>query len=216
MSTAELITTGDVLVTAPSTRAFEVLDKIQAIKNNVEDCFLDLCDLLDEALANDYHLTYGYGNFADWVEDGSGLSMSARQARYLINISRKARALGVGREQLKKIGVSKLKEIFTLDPAEEGDVIRGFLNDAENESIDTVKTKVRKARTGDTTTAAYITLKLEEGVKDVFDEAVELARKNYGSSVNEHGEVSDISVSKAVELICASYLADINNKVNND
>lgn len=216
MSTAELITHNDTLVLAPSTRAFEVLDKIQAIRNNVEDCFLDLCYLLDEALENEYHLTYGYSNFADWVEEGSGLDMSARQARYLINIARKSRELGVDREQMKRIGVSKLKEIFTLNPSDDGETIRGLLAAAEEDSVDTVRTKARKARTGDTTTAAYITLKLEEGVKDVFDEAVELARKNYGSTVNDHDEIVDISVSRAVELICASYLADVNNKVNHD
>lgn len=198
------------LVTEVTVRANEVANQLLALKGNMEANFLDMCDLLAEAQDNNYHTQYGFTSFVNWVEVGSGLDISPRQAFYYTNISRVTKKLNVPKDKLLQIGISKLKEIFSLPAVDKTDEIKGLLDEAPNATIDEIKQKVRGMKNPADASKKFITLKLEEGVKDTFDKAIELARMNYGSTVSD-GEVVDISISKALELICVDYLQDPNN-----
>lgn len=193
-------------------RAFAVRDRLLTLKDSIENNFFDLCELLLEAKEGEYHLIYGFERFGDWVEQGSDLDLSARSAYYYINIGEKARELGLTREMLKQAKISKLKEIFTLEPEENGDDMKRLVESASSSSLEEIKKEVAKAKEkSGVPTAAYMTLKLDPMVKDTVEEAIELARRNYGDTIDEYGEVKDASVSKCVELICVSYLQDPNN-----
>lgn len=198
-------------VVKDSSRATEVLEQLKILKTSMETSFYDLCVLMLESQEQGYHTVFGYGNFADWIESTPELDMSARQAFYLINIAAKARTLGLDRNDLQKVRSSKLKEIFTLDPLQHRDQMVALLDEAENDKLDEVKKKVRALRTKTgQDNFEHITLKVSESVKQAFDEAVELARANYGD-VWINGEPTEAPISKCLEIICINYLNDPNS-----
>lgn len=197
---------------AVSNRAMAVSAQLKSILLMVEDGFLTMCDLLLEAQEKNYSSIYGYATFSEWVERGSGLNISARTAYYYVNIASKTRELGLDREALKKIGISKLKEVLSLDTKDHADDIKGLLASADTDTIDVLKGKVSKIKAKDgQEPSVFITLRLDESVKAIVDRAVKLARLNYGDQVDEHGEVMDASHSKCMELICLAYTQDIDN-----
>lgn len=190
-------------------RASEVRTKLLSIKDQAESDFFDMGDLLREAQEGAYAEMWGYNTFSAWIEQGSGLDLSTRQAHYLIRLSKTASVLGLTRTQLRKVKISSLKEIMSLDVTEFAEQIRELIDVAPTLSLAEVKARVQalKGLEG----VVYFTLKLEKDVKEVVDEALELARKNAGSDVVD-GEVKDISDSRCVELICAEYLTNPNNQ----
>lgn len=211
-----------IIVVDEQHRALEVKQELSKLNSNLQDNFLDMCELLREARDKNYHLYYQdsggeyFNRFDTWVEDGSGLDISARQAYYYIRISEVTEQLGLDKAQLKKIGISKLREIMALDTNKHLDEVKGLIASAADTPLTTVKEKVKAVKKGEASegvqAAAYVTIKLPTEVKEIFDEAVELARKLYGSVKDEAtGEIVDISISKAMELILVSYINDPNN-----
>jgi hypothetical protein len=207
----ELILTGTVDI-AVAARAEQVKNKLVSIRRQVEDHFFDMCDLLREAQDNAYHLVYGYTRFGDWVDATPELDLSARQAYYYINIAKKVDELGITREQIRAVnGISKLKEIFSLEPTDFADQIVTLIEGAASDSLEQVKEKVRQVRADSGKPApCHMTLKFDEHIKDTVDRALELARLNIGDSV-VNGEIVEPSTSLCIEMICASYLQDPNN-----
>jgi hypothetical protein len=193
-------------------RAEDVFRKLHALKSTMEDSFIDTCYLLLESLDNGYHICWGYTRFTDWV-DASDLDMKGRQALYYTNIARKSQTLGLSRDDLKRVKISKLKEIFALDPQDFKDEMLQLVGEAEDSSLEEVKNKVRSLRSASgRPDSVYMTLKFDTDIKELVDEAFELARRNYGDLyVGESGETIDISDSKCLELICQQFLMDPNN-----
>lgn len=194
-------------------RAQEVKEKLLESKSNMEIGFFDMCDLLAEAKEGSYHTVWNYGNFDAWVVQGSGLDISARQAAYAVNVARQAKFLGIRRDELVVAGSSKVKQIMSLNPElHQHDMIK-LIEAADTIPYPDVVSKVKALKDGgsmDDPADKYITLKLDPYVKEIFDEAIELARKIHGDTIT-NGHVHDISISKALELICVSYTQDINN-----
>jgi hypothetical protein len=192
-------------------RATEVAERLTALSASMENGFLEVCDLLLEAHEGQYHSVYGYGRFTDWVVEGSGLDCGARMAGYFVQIAKKARQLGLTREDLAKIRISKLKMIFSLDPLEHGEEMRQYLVAAQTEPLSSIEDKVRALRK-QAGKPNYVTMKIsiEPEAKVVVDDAFELARMQHGSVVRE-GEIADISDGRCLEMISASFLNDPNN-----
>jgi len=207
--------TDTVLVSSQSAvqeRANVVRASLAKANGAIEDGYFDLCDLLCEAQEGSYNHVWGFERFQDWVEQASGLDMSGRQAYYLIQISKKAKELGLSREQLKLIKISKLKAIFSLDSTEFAAQIKTLIEEAPGLSLEEITNRVRSLKgQGET---VYMTLKIEKSVKETVDKALELARRNYGSVMLGH-DATDISVSQCVELIAVSYVQDPNNNPDN-
>lgn len=195
-------------------RAQEVRAALLRIKESIEDNFIDLCELLYEAQQGEYHCVWGYSRFGEWVEQASGLDISARQAYYYLSIARKMKELGLSRELVKQAKISKLKEIFSLEPSEVANEMKTLVAKAvTGASLDEIREEVAviRAKSGGQP-SVYMTLKIELSAKETVERAIELARRRYGSVEDEKtGEVKDASVSKCIELICAEFLADPNN-----
>jgi hypothetical protein len=187
-----------------------VLAKIQNIKSRMLDGMLDLGELLFEARANSYHLNWGFTSFGEWVEQGSGLDMKERSAYYLISITEKSRQLGITREYLRESKLTKLREIFTLDADTHGETIKKLVADSATLTLEAVRDVVT-------------TIKLGEGLDPVIHRtfsfgksayeatikpAIERMTMEYGDTIDAHThEVMDITPGKALEMICADYLA---------
>jgi hypothetical protein len=195
-------------------RAKEVLGLILKAKSALDDGFFDLCDLLTEASDNGYHTVFGYARFGDWVEENPDLDMSARQAYYYVSISKKAKQLGLTRDDLKRAKISKLKEIFSLEPNEHAEEMKQLVGEAAESGLDEIKEKVRQIKVkGGAEDKVHMTLKLDPADKETVQQALELARMIYGDVINQAtGEVTEASDSQCVHLICSQFLLDPNNK----
>ncbi len=205
----------DLIVTgAIHDRAVVVKESLEKIKLTIEDDFIDMCFLIGEARDGEYHKVWGYERFDAWIENGSGLEISARQGYYFANIAKKAGQLGLTKEDLKAVrSSSKLKEIFSLESASSAE-IKGLLEAAKSESLSDIKKKVGAVKNpAAAAPPSFMTLKLEAEVKECVDDALALARLNYGEAMT-NGDVKEISISKCMELICTSYLQDPNNGIN--
>jgi len=195
-------------------RAVAVLNEIEVIKKNVVENVFRLGELLSEIRNSAIYQYWGFDNFGKWVEK-SGLDMSERQAFYLIRIIENAKTLGIDSNNLKKVKLSKLKEIFTLDPAKDAKEIEFLIEKGKTESLDAIREQVQAIQNGPgEDTYTYLNLKISKKAKqEIIDPAIEIARREYGSTVNlETGDPVDISLGRAIELICADYKADPNHQ----
>lgn len=191
-------------------RAWQIQKELVNIKKDLETRFFNICELLTEVKDSNYHNVYGFTTFADWVEQGSELDMSARQAFYYINIYRKIEKLGLGKNIVSSIGVTKLKEILSLPVEQEAD-IKGLLSSAPDTTVAEVKTQVAKAKAKNgEEPVEYVTFRLDPGVKAMVDKAFKLARLVYGEDVIE-GDAVEPTHSKCMELICLAYTQDPEN-----
>jgi hypothetical protein len=95
-------------------RSATVKKQIEKLKLSMGEHRWELADLLSEAHANHYNNDWGFPNFDDYI-DNSNFDMSAREARYHIKINNTSKELGIGRDKLNPVAISKLKEIFRLD-----------------------------------------------------------------------------------------------------
>jgi hypothetical protein len=192
-------------------RALEVKERLSEVKASLEDGFLTMCELLREAHKNAYHTAWGYSRFDAWVEN-SDLDVSPRQAYYYISIASKAERLGLDRSDLAAAKISKLKEIFTLDPAEHGNEMKQLVASAATDGLQAISDKVKEIRrkAGKPEQTTY-NLKLSTEIRETLEQAFELARLNYGDTVDQEGIPRKASDSQCMELISASYIQDVDN-----
>src|SRR6185437_6425653 len=121
-------------LTVSNERAAEVLAKISAIKDGITETAFELGDLLSEVRKNEYHSVWGFPSFGEWLGQ-SGLDMSERTAYYLVKIVDTSKALGISRDQLKAVKMSKLKAIFTLDANEHAEEIKALVAQGETKTL---------------------------------------------------------------------------------
>lgn len=222
MSGADVVIVKDAQVITPGSneeRALEVQERIEGLRHNLLEGMFDLAELLAETRRNEYYRVWGYTNFGQWVEEGSGLDMSERTAFYLINIIEGAKELGIPREQLLVARISKLKDIFSLDRKKHGDKIRALVEKAGDCDLNDIREEVHRIKSGDEALEPYvfITLKIPKSVKEhTVDSAFEIVRRQNGNVQNEQGEVIELSDGKCLEYVCQAYLQDPNNKLEGD
>jgi len=180
-------------------RSTEVLYEIQHLKTTMQESVFTLGELLLEARDGEYHKDWGYNQFKDWIEDASGLDMGWRQAYYLMNIMERAKKLGYTHEDLGRVKMSKLKEIFTV---EDDTRVKELMAGGETMSLEQVKAAVKPDRK-----YSFLNLRQTKEDKETTLEAIEVIRRLHGSVLNEHGDIVDISEGRAVALMAAEILS---------
>jgi hypothetical protein len=187
-------------------RAKEVFTTIKGIKTHLSDNLLTLGELLSEARSNGYAELMGYDSFGSYLE-ATELDMSERQAYYLIKIIDNSRTLGITRDELKASKMSKLKEIFSLDPAVHGNDIKQLVAESADSKLEEVKAAVERIRSdGKTEATTWRNFRVTESQAQVIDQAIEQVKEDYGDVVNgSTGEIENVSDSRAFELICIEY-----------
>lgn len=184
------------IVQLENARAEAVRTQIKQIQGSLKDRTFDLADLLAEAKDNDYPRLWGYQSYKDWL-DNSELDVKLRQADYLIEIVTKSKALDIAREQLRQIKITKLKAIFSLNPAEHADKIRDLINRAVNMSTAEVEQETRALKGLEGEKGTWRNFYFPEAAAAItVDTALEDAKTVAGT------EMSDAS---ALEMICATF-----------
>jgi hypothetical protein len=190
-------------------RASSVLKQIEKLKTSLSDNRWELAELLSEAHERQYHHEWGFEDFDEYI-DQSNFDVSAREARYYIRINNHAKLLAIPRGDLAKVAISKLKEIFTLDPQEHAADIRRLLKLAEKAELREIKDKVRKLKgLSEEEEMTFVNLYVMRSVAEgVIKPAIEEAKLEAGSAQNPDGEYVDISDGRAVEYICTEWMQD--------
>jgi len=183
--------------------------QLQNLQLDMRVNFVDFCRTLYLFQESNCAEKLGYSTFADFCSNQ--LDISASKGHYCIKIAAKAEFLGISRAELVSAKSSSLIDIFSLDETSQGEVIKDLVTQAKTAKVSDIKEKVNKAKSGTDKPNKFLTIKVTEADMVTIEEAIELARKNHGDSLEDSGEVADISTSKALSLICVEYLQDPNN-----
>lgn len=199
------------MISELSTRADIVLSKINSLKSALNENILDLGELLSEVKSKQHYQAWGYDSLDSWIEH-SGLDMGTRHAYYIIKIVDTAKELGIPKDELAKVKMSKLKAIFSLK-GEDKAKIKELVGQAETMPLEDVQKAVQKVKDKDRAweDKTWRNFHLFVSQAEVVDKALERAKMESGSLVDANtGEVVDISDNTALERVCADYLASPN------
>ena len=199
------------IITPEKAKALEVEDKLKKLSNSLESSYVDICYVLADVLKHRVWEYLSYATFGEFTE--ACLGFGQRKGYYCAKIAQTADKLGLTRDQLIAKRPSKVAEILSLDPDSFSKEINQLLDKSSELTLDEIKSAVKDLkRIEGVEPTEFRKYKLVKEDAVLVDQAVELARLNYGSTIGPDGEtVNDISESKALALIAQAYLQDPNN-----
>jgi len=157
-------------------------DKIEDAHKRAHMVYYDMSLGLLEAYENDYAPIWGCANFAEYVE--KNLDMKYRQAYYMVDAGKVIRKLSLPREQVERIGWTKMRAITDFINAKPEDASR-YLDMAERMS----RTQLQAALEGEVNlqrekqakpAVMRLSLKLEGDAANVVSEALTIACEDIG------------------------------------
>lgn len=191
-----------------SGRSASVRKRIDLLKESMASNTWEIAELWAEALDNSYHHDAGFSNFDDYI-DQSNFEIGSREVRYRIRIHKQSLELGITREQLKRVAVSKLKEIFSPD-IKPADIVR-LVKEAETATLDQIRDEVKRLKgVAGVPTFSHRNLLLVEEDALQLDEAVEVMKLEAGTAEDADGVTNEISYSRAVALMSVEWMQDAN------
>lgn len=205
-------------------RAMSVRKELLRMSADIKHTEFDAAELLFEAQENNYPAAWGFSSVLDYGVRELGLKK--RKVQYLTRIVKVCRAVGLKRAQYEPAGISKLREICSLDPygsyfnkdtrlneSLDEHIVRLILDsdkmNTEQVALEVAKLKgqVGKDRRVPRSYSTDITT-----WENVISPAIELARRILGSKGrDDEGNAVDYSEGACYEVICAAFNADLNN-----
>jgi hypothetical protein len=186
-------------------RAKTVRVQIESLKNNLAEGRWELAALLSEARLKAFHHSWGFSDFDEYI-DQSNFDVGSREARYLIRANDVSLQLGISRDQLKRVAVSKVKEIFSLEADSHAETIKLLLDEAVDLSLEEVRQRVRELKgTDPETELTWLNLQmLRRAKEEVVLPALAKVKLEFGPTMGDE-EISD---GRALEMLCADKLAE--------
>jgi hypothetical protein len=177
----------------------------------------DLADLLYEAKSKLYYTGWGFESFSKYAKS---LALKYSKSYYLVKIVENMRAAGLEREQYEPVGLTKLRIISRLKPETEFNgtpvslLIRELTLKAGQMSPEEVQYEVDTIMgLTEDESLVWINIKVKKLAREnVIKPALEKAKKHLGTtpSPEEEGQHVDATDGRALEMICANFLADPN------
>jgi hypothetical protein len=210
---AETVLVGEV----EAGRATTVRRAINKLVQQANESTFDLAALLFEAKTKLYYTGWGFDSFSKYAKS---LAIKYTKSYYLVRIVENMTAAGLTREQYEPIGLTKLRMISRLKPDTEFKgtpvslLIRELTLRAAELSPEEVQFEVDTIMgLTEDESMVWWNVKLKKLAREnIILPAVSRMKKFIGSSPSEEGEgqQADASDGRALELICANFLADPN------
>ena len=205
-------------------RAAKVRNQLMDLSNKVKVNNFDMAELLFEAQEHNYPAAWGYASTVEYGKTELGLKK--RKIEYLIRITKVCRAVGLARGQYESAGISKLREITSLNPEgtywnpdthaneELDEHIVKLILDSDKMTVEQTELEVAKLK-GQVGKDRRVIRSYSTDITtwtNVISEAIEKARKYLGSKGRdeETGNAREYSEGECYECICATFLADPN------
>lgn len=206
-------------------RSTEVRKQLLRMASNMSISNFDMAALLAEAQENGYATQWGFASLLDY--GARELGLKKRKTQYLARIGKVTKAVGLTREQYEPAGVSKLREIVTLDP--EGSffdketrvsepldehIVRLILG-ADEMTVQQIRDEVLRlqGRTGPDSPVTRSYTVPRSAYEHVIKPAFELIRRRLGSQGRDaDGLAIDYKDGVVLEMMCAEVLGDIHNQ----
>ncbi len=204
-------------------RAEQVKQELAILKKTLQISSLEMGDLLSETKSQRFYQGWGFSSFEEFVTES--MEMKPRKAFYLITVVERSRQLNIAREKIENIAISKLREIFSLDPqgfflnAETGDnekldghIVR-LVDLAPELSYEAIKAEVRRLKgIAEGEEGKWLNLFYKLDTYDtVIVPGLERMRMSLGNAgVDPNGDPIEFSDSYVIEKIIGDFLSDPN------
>lgn len=210
-------------------RSSKVRQILENMRQTISTINFDMAETLAEATEKNYFREWGYETRAAYVEQN--LDIKEREVQYLIRISTVSRSMGYAREDIEGIAISKLKQIFSLEPdgvyfnpeTQENEPLEGHIRRlvdmAHDTGLDAIKAEVRKLKglvgDNDLTWMNYQVTRLTK--ENVVLPGMEAFRKYLGSkgAVEREG-TTEYSDGFVLEMIFAEILSGMPSESSAD
>lgn len=210
-------------------RAAILRKQLMGLAGDIQSSTFDLAEKLSEAAEGQLYRAWGYDSLYEYgmLE----LNLKRRKIRYLVRIVEVMKIVGIKREVYEPIGVTKLREITTLDPAGNFfntttkqneplvDHIVRLVTEADDRTADEINEEVLrlKGQTGDNSLVTRSTTYVNSVWENVIKPAREQARRLMGSAGrDEEGNAVEYSDGAVEEMIHAEFLNDPNHQLEQD
>lgn len=205
-------------------RTAEVRKRMRMLAGDLTKNTFDIAELFLEAQTSGYCFQWGFESLGDYA--ATELGIKHRKAQYLARIVKVCREAGVPRKDYEPVGVTKLREITTLDseslfwnadlkkhePMVEH-IVRLI---AEAPEMTTVEIELEVARLKGMTGENAMVMRAYKVTKSAWENVVarcfESIRKRLGSAGRDGaGAAKEYSDGAVIEALCAEYNADPRN-----
>lgn len=201
-------------------RAATVRRQINKIVAQTNTNTFDLAELLFESKTKIYYTGWGFESFSKYAKS---LAIKYTKSYYLVRIVENMAAAGLTRVQYEPVGMTKLRMISRLKPEDEfkGTPVSLLIHELTLKAVDMTPDEVQlevdtiMGLTEDES-MVWMNLKVKKLAKDnVIQPALSRMKKFIGTQPSEvdEGQQADASDGRALELICANFLADPNYAV---
>lgn len=201
-------------------RASLVRRQINKLISTANSSTFDLAELLFEAKTKNFYAGWGFESFSRYAKS---LEIKYTKSYYLVRVVENMKAAGLERPQYEPVGLGKLRVISRLKPDTEYNgvpvslLIRELTLKAIDMSLEEVQFEVDTIM-GLTADESLVWLNIrckKSAREDVIKPALALAKKHLGTKPadgveGEEGQQKDESDGRALEMICANFLADPN------
>lgn len=202
----------------------KVRKELEGLVKNLNLSTLDVAELLHKVKSKKFYIQYGCNTFREYIQT---LDLKISKAHYLARIAEVMEGCKIPRPEYEQIGLSKLRELSTLDhnstyinpktgeikPMKE--IIPLLVESGKTVSLEAIKEQVRTLKgLTDENELVWLNLCVKAEVRDkVVKPAFDLAKLNIGTvGKDDDGEAIDASDGRALEMICADFLSDPSNQ----
>lgn len=205
-------------------KSLELRKRIMLLSTDLDKYTFDLAEAFFEAQESGSYIEWGYESLGKYASIELGIKH--RRAQYLARIVRVCRECGIARKDYEPVGVTKLREITTLNPSElyynaeekkhepmVEHIVRLVAEAPENSTTE-VELEVARLK-GQVGENAMITRAFRVTVScwdNVISPCLEAIRKRLGSAGRDGtGAAREYTDGNCYEALCAEYNADPRN-----
>lgn len=201
-------------------RAAQVRRQINKLISSANSSTFDLAELLFEAKSKNFYSGWGFESFSKYAKS---LEIKYTKSYYLVRVVENMKAAGLERAAYEPVGMGKLRIISRLKPDTEYNgvavslLIRELTLKAIDMSLEEVQIEVDTIMgLTEDESLVWLNIRCKKAAREnVIKPALALAKKHLGTKPadgveGEEGQQKDESDGRALEMICANFLADPN------